>query len=277
MFLFFLNILHLSDHYKKLLSANYPFIKRVCVKVVHWHGGSLDDAAADDAEYLLGRVLDQFMADDYRRLRTSEIRNVKTFFRSCIENLFKDILAERHGKDRGGERAREFGAVGVRVRELMKRGHTTDAIHAEVAYSFGGSLSWEDVYAMEQRIKGSNALPPTDGNKVVLSPPEEGGDPEPSDFEIVDDRWNPEWLTIEKRKELLRREVLKDLEELLDDEGKVMVRLYYLEQRERKCTVSDIANYLGKTPKAADHKLRRILDGFRNHLAGKGIGPDDIL
>ena len=75
--------------------------------MVRWHGGGLDDAGVDEAEYLLGCILEHFMEDDYRRLRTNDIRNVKTFFRNCIENLFKDILAKRHGKDRE-EKAREF-------------------------------------------------------------------------------------------------------------------------------------------------------------------------
>jgi hypothetical protein len=150
-----------TEQYKKLLSANYPYLKCACVKVVSWHGGGTDDVVTSDAEYLLGRVLEHFMEDGYRRLRNREIRNVKTFLRESTENLFKDILAERYGKDRSKERAREIGDIGLKIYELLRKGHTTDAIHNVLSADPGANHSWENVYRMVQRIRGSNALPPS--------------------------------------------------------------------------------------------------------------------
>ena len=134
----------------------------------------------------------------------------------------------------------------------MNSGYSIDAIQALLRESSGTELPWEEVYRMVQRIKGSNSLPPTDGNQVVYHAADDGDDHDPPDFEVVDTRDNPELLAIEKSKQQLRGEVLRDLAGLLDDEGKVMIRLYYLESGEQRCTVGDIARYLGKTPKAAE-------------------------
>jgi hypothetical protein len=82
---------------------------------------------------------------------------------------------------------------------------------------------------------------------------------------------------VEQRKYELRRQVLDDLDAMLDDEGKAIIRLYYMERGGRRCTVGDIASYLGKTPKAADNKLRRILADFREYMVKKGLRPDDII
>jgi hypothetical protein len=264
-----------SAQYKQLLGANYPFIQRTCALVVRWQGSARDDVAESEAEYLLGRVLDHFMADDYRRLRSREIRYIKTFFRECIENLFKDILAERHGKDRSKERARDLGETGLKVWELLRSGHTIDVIYGIMQEHAGDKYSWEDIYTMVQRIKGSNLLPPTDGNRVVQAAAEEGDEPDPAAFDIMDDRPDPEEMLSEQRKYELRRKVLADLDGMLDDEERVII--CYLDQGKSNCTVNDIAKYLGKTPKAADHKLRRILADFREYMFRKGLRPDDIL
>jgi RNA polymerase sigma factor (sigma-70 family) len=282
MILFFLSLLPFrkpdeSTQFKQMLGANYPFLQRTCSLVVRWHGNAMDDVAESEAEYLLGRVLDHFMEDDYRRLRSREIRNIKTFFRDCIENLFKDILAERHGKDRSKERARDLGETGLKIWSLMRSGHTLDVIYSIMQEHAGEVHSWEDIHTMVQRIKGSNVLPPTDSNRVVQVVVEEGDEPDPTAFDVRDDRPNPEEMLSEHRKYELRRKVLADLDGMLDDEERVIIRLYYLEQGENKCTVNDIAQYLGKTPKAADHKLRRILADFREYMFRKGLRPDDIL
>jgi RNA polymerase sigma factor (sigma-70 family) len=270
-----------SERYRLLITDNLEYIEHQCRKAcgVHLHQDITTDNCADE---LFIELIGHLEAFDFKRLREFEGRaNIRTYLTVIISNLLVDLLRSKKGRGRERERAREFGETGERLYDLIiRRGYTTAEACEALKTSYSMDLSFNELAAMAEKIRGCLR-----SSQKAVAEDVPSGKMGPSTFldeagEIViaDNRYNPEDEIISRQRSSLAKNLLPELSGLLSGEDKLIFRMKFpLNDKELPKRNADIAKMVGLSEKAVEKRVTKILRKCRELILGKGLSLEDFV
>jgi RNA polymerase sigma factor (sigma-70 family) len=106
-----------DDHYRQLLTANYPVVQSVVRAVAR-----RQHVTWSDAEELASRVALRLVDNRYALLRKFEGRSsFRTYRTTIVDRMYRDTWVARRGRWRPSAQARRLGATAIRLERLTVR------------------------------------------------------------------------------------------------------------------------------------------------------------
>jgi RNA polymerase sigma factor (sigma-70 family) len=279
-----------AQPYSRLITENLSYIEKQCRKAVSRYGREFqrfDGAASrtwdisleNDADELLNELLDRLINDNFRALRAFRgTAKITTYLTTIISNLIVDIMRSKKGRSRAKERAREFGATGEHLYELvLGRGHSLHEAyeHLKVVYRFEGSL--ESLCIMLDRIVGRDFLLETGVGDISGVVTEYTEDDEPVRV-IVDSSPSVEEEIVSRQRQSAAQKTIAEVLDGMSGEEQMMIRMRFpVDEDVPSQKVADIARKLNLSETVVDSRMRRILIRCREMLLGRGIQLDDLI
>lgn len=283
-----------SEEYARLIVDNLRYIEEQCRKAVvhpyrsvsahHFREGKFtyaDITQENEANELLNEVLDLLRKDDHKALR--EYRGsaqLTTYITTIINNQLVNIIRSKKGRSRALDRAKEMGNTAERLYELVYvKGFSLSEAHDGLVDIFGIQEPMERLRQMLDRMRGRATVfaAVADGD-MLLVPGREVITDEGVELIQTDPTENPEERLSSNQRRAMGRQVILELLESLSGEEKLMIALRFpFDDEEETKSVREIADMLGRTEKAVDNQIRRILKRFRATLLERGLALDDLI
>lgn len=276
--------------YSRLITENLSYIEKQCRKAVgrygrDLHGGDAtgsrpwDVSLENDADELLNELLDRLSADNFRALREFKgTAKITTYLTTIISNLIVDIMRSKKGRSRAKERAREFGATGERLYELvMGRGYSLPEAHEHMKIAYRFEDGFEALRVMLDRIAGRDYLLVAGTGELPGVVTEYTEDDEPVRV-VVEPAPNVEQKIASRQRQTAAQRTIAEVLDGMTGEEQVMIRMRFpADEDVPPQKVADIARKLNLSETVVDSRLRRILVRCREMLLGRGIQLDDLI
>lgn len=281
-----------SDEYARLIAENLPYIEQQCQKAVARPilsssmvdgsgSGQVDIVKENEADELLIEVLDRLKKDDYKALREFKgTAKLSTYLTAIISNMLVDIIRSKKGRSRAKERAHEMGVTAERLYDLVEvRGFSLSQAYDQLVEAFKIIEPIERLQEMLDRMRGRATVFATAGEgDTLLVPGREVVTEEGVELIQADPKENAEELLSSYQRHAMSREIIRELLDSLTGEEKSMIAFRFpLEEKVEPKSVREIAAMLGKTEKAVDNQIRRILTRFREILMERGLALGDLV
>jgi RNA polymerase sigma factor (sigma-70 family) len=228
---------------------------------------------------LFNAVIDRLRQDAFRVLREFTSRaSITTYLTTIVVNLARDRYRSEKGRNRSRERAEQHGEVGNLLHQLViEKEFTPEAAHEWLTREKGIAISLSRIIDIITDLKGRRRLT-IDPNAAAVVIDDDADETGEVHFTLRDERPLQDERLIGAHRELLRKQVLDEFIGGLSGEERLMFRMRFpADEEEEAKSFSEIARFTGLTEKAVDHRVRRLLAGFREKLLKRGIGLDDLL
>lgn len=276
-----------ADTPDRLLFANYEFLRNCCAKVAGLspvkfgsdYKGSVDADKELAAEDLLNDVIERLQQENFKALRefTGKAK-ISTYLTTIVINLARDRHRSMSGRERSRERAEASGEAGRILHHLvMEKNFTPDAAHEWLVREKGMTISLERVFEIITNFKSRRRVASEANMAVVVIDADSNDAGDGISYTIRDEQPLQDERLIGAQKELLRSRVLDEFIDSLSGEEQMMLKMRFPADGEEPKGFAEIGRLIGATEKAVDHRVRRLLAGFRERLLKQGIGLDDLL
>jgi len=273
--------------YPRLITDNLVYIERQCIKAVShdefraWSDNEFihETQLENDADELLNEVLDHLKAEDYRVLRDFKgASKITTYLTAIISNLVIDLVRKKKGRSRAKDRAVSMGVLGIQLYNLVYcNGYSLQDAHGHLVQSYGISEDIDVLRNMLEKIHGHNK------GKVVSDWPYHGKEVlVDNEVEVVvaNQDGDAEDKYIEREQKGVATKCVSEIINSLSGEDRFILTLRFPQDEEiQPKNNREIAALLGKgkTEKAVDARIRRILKESREVLLAKGLSLDDLI
>jgi len=280
-----------SDDFGRLIVENLAYIEKQCRKACEieerWkppkslisadesttelRAMHMDDAGRIDPDTLFNLVLDRLRADDYKVLRKFRKRSkLTTYLTAVIANLFIDTLRKNQGRNRTRERAKKMGPLGEKIHDLVfVKGYTVTEAHETLKTLTGILESPEEIESMVEKMRGGKAA------ALQRENPERHRQNQIEAALTTED--DPEAILAAKQRAEAGVRVLDETLAELNQEDRVILRMRFPVgdgEAKRPC---EIAELLGMSEKAVDHRIRRVLTRCKEKMLRNGASLDDLV
>jgi len=272
----------------RLLFENYEFLHACCAKVVglrllkreDGYRGSIDSNKELAAEDLFTAVIERLQQDNFKALREFTGKaNISTYLTTIVVNLARDRHRSANGRERSRERAEESGEAGRLLHYLvMEKDYTPEAAHEWLVREKGMVYSLEQVVEIITKFKGRKRVHPESVMAAVVVDADFDAEDGGVSFTLRDEQPLQDERLISGQKEHLRSQLLDEFINGLSGEERLMLRMRFpADEEEQSRGFAEIGRIMGMSEKAVDHRVRRLLTGFRERLLNQGVGLHDLL
>jgi RNA polymerase sigma factor (sigma-70 family) len=245
-----------------------------------WNRGGIIDNETDE---LLNGVLDHLRSDDFRALRQFRgTAKLTTYITTIISNLIVDLVRQKKGRSRAGERARKMGGTAELLHDLTYvRGCSLHEAQSHLEITYGIREPLEKLQEMIERISGRGRQQIAlcaDGESAWLVPGKMIREEDTVEIEVPDPRKNAEADLISGQKRARAKGAIAGLITGLNGEERFMLGMRFpADEEEEPKSNREIGRLLGLSEKSVDARIRRILVRFREILLREGLSLDDLI
>jgi RNA polymerase sigma factor (sigma-70 family) len=280
-----------NEHFRRLLVEHLTYIEKQCRnacrsdRVAGLHGAqwvpgtgysvSAISAVAVDPDVLYVSILNLLEANDYKVLREfNGTSKLTTYLTTVISHHLIDLIRKEKGRSRAKQRAKLLGQTGELVYELVYgRGHSIGETHETLKIVHEIECSEKDIQSILDKINRAR----TSANSGVETTQNALGSATGDPLSILDSRPGPEQAVANEQTTRMMNTLIREVLDNLDGEDLLILRLRHPEGERKPISIAEIGRMLGKSEKAVDKKIRKILIRCRERLLEKGCRSDDFL
>jgi len=280
-----------TAYYQKLITDNLTFIEKQCHKACAIYKrkiSSISTSSKDspeietqsihvlfsdeiDPDTLVNDVIDRLREHNCKVLREFRGRSeLTTYIGTIISNLVVDLIRKQKGRNRARDRGKAMGPIGERLYELaFEKGYPVEEAYEFLKENHHVTETLEEIEAMVDQIRGRKS------GLISAGPVENAGHDIKSKLVARND--SEKELT-KKQEDELAKKVLNQIVSQLTNEERFVIRMRFpLSEDEEPKNLSEMAEILGISEKAADGRIRRVLTRCREMMLKQGLSLDDLV
>ncbi len=268
-----------SSTFQQIITDNFVFIEKQCFSVVklRLRGQTQENQLniENEALELSNRVLDLLKKNDFRILRDFQEKcKLTTYLCAIISRQAIDMIRRKLGRSREKERAKLLGEAGLLVYERIFKDKYSPAEVLDELNSTKHSCTLEELEEIVKKIKGPNKIENTENDSIIRT----GKVTVKEEVVVVDNKSDPQQITMDNMQREKTREVINDILHQLSGEERLILRMRYpAGEGEEPKPVQFIADTLSISQKAVYKRITRIMKKCKQRANERGVSFNDLF